>query len=144
MTQQKAKVTRILDGGRAEVAVRRQSACSHDCSKCGGGCSELAVEPEIRVLAENGAGARMGDTVTVESDTADILGAAVLVYVMPFVLFFAGYFLAGLLLQAPEGVCVTTGVAGFALGFLLAWMLDRHRRRQRRVRFRIVAVEQAG
>ena len=40
---QTAKVTRVLADGRAEVAVKRQSACGHDCSKCGGGCSELMV-----------------------------------------------------------------------------------------------------
>ena len=44
MTQQKAKVTRLIDEGRAEVAVRRQSACGHNCATCGGGCSEMMVE----------------------------------------------------------------------------------------------------
>lgn len=142
MTQQKAKVTRLLEGGRAEVAVRRQSACGHDCSKCGGGCSELMVEPEVRVVAENAAGARMGDTVTVESDTANVLGAAALVYLVPFLLFFAGYFLCGLLLKAPEGLCIAAGAAGFVSGFAAAWLADRRQRGRRRIRFKITAVEQ--
>lgn len=55
---QTAKVTRILPGGRAEVSVKRQSACGHDCSKCGGGCSELMVSSTVSVVAANGIGAQ--------------------------------------------------------------------------------------
>ena len=50
---QTAKVTRVLADGRAEVAVKRQSACGHDCSKCGGGCSELMVSSTVAVIAAN-------------------------------------------------------------------------------------------
>lgn len=142
MTQQKAKVTRILDGGRAEVAVKRQSACGHDCATCGGGCSELMVEPEIRVVAENSAGARAGDTVTVESATSGILGAAVLVYIVPFFLFFVGYFITGAVFHGSEGACIAAGIAGFLLCFLLVWRLDRRLRENRAIAFRITAVEQ--
>ena len=143
MTQQKARVTRLLDRGRAEVAVQRQSACGHDCAQCGGGCSELMVAPEVRVVAENAAGARPGDTVTVESSTSKVLGAAALVYTVPVVLFFAGYLIAGGL-GAGGGICAAAGAAGFALGFVPALLLDRHSRRQGRIRFKITAVEQAG
>ena len=36
---QTAKVTRVLADGRAEVAVKRQSACGHDSTKSTGFCS---------------------------------------------------------------------------------------------------------
>ena len=143
MTQQKARVTRLLDGGRAEVAVRRQSACGHDCSQCAGGCSEMMVAGEVRVVAQNTAGARVGDTVTVESATSRVLGAAILVYAVPFLLFFAGYLAAGLL-GAPGGVCAAAGAAGFVAGFLPALFLDRRARRRGSIQFRIVAVEQGA
>ena len=90
---QTAKVTRVLADGRAEVAVKRQSACGHDCSKCGGGCSELMVSSTVAVIAANPVRAMPGDMVTVESSTSRVLGAAVIVYLVPFLLFFAGYFL---------------------------------------------------
>lgn len=141
MTQQKARVTRLLDGGRAEVAVKRQSACSHDCAQCGGGCSELMVDSEVRVVADNTAGARTGDTVTVETSTSRVLGAALVVYTVPFLLFFVGYFLAAGLLHGGEGASIAAGAAGFVLGFVPAVLLDRHSRRKGSIRFRIVAVE---
>lgn len=142
MTQQKARVTRILDEGRAEVAVKRQSACSHDCAQCGGGCSELMVASEVRVVADNAAGARPGDTVTVESSTSRVLGAAVLVYTVPFLLFFVGYFLGAFLWG--EGAGIAAGAAGLALGFVPAVLLDRQTRRRGSIQFRIVAVEQGS
>ena len=144
MTQQKARVTRVLEGGRAEVAVKRQSACGHDCAQCGGGCSELMVASEVRVVAENAAGARAGDTVTLESSTSRVLGAAVLVYTVPFLLFFAGYFLAAGLLRAGEGASIAAGAIGLALGFVPAVLLDRRTRQEGRIQFRIVAVEQGS
>ena len=80
---QTAKVTRVLADGRAEVAVKRQSACGHDCSKCGGGCSELMVSSTVAVIAANPVRAMPGDMVTVESSTSRVLGAAVIVYLVP-------------------------------------------------------------
>lgn len=142
MTQQKARVTRILDDGRAEVAVKRQSACGHDCAQCGGGCSELMVASEVRVVADNAAGAQPGDTVTVESSTSRVLGAAVLVYTVPFLLFFVGYFLGASLWG--EGAGMAVGAAGLVLGFVPAVLLDRRTRRRGSIQFRIVAVEQGS
>ena len=87
---QTAKVTRLLDNGTAEVAVKRQSACAHDCSKCSGGCSEMMVRSTVSVVAANGVGAMPGDMVRVESSSGGILKAAVGVYLVPFLLFFLG------------------------------------------------------
>ena len=126
---QTAKVTRVLADGRAEVAVKRQSACGHDCSKCGGGCSELMVSSTVAVIAANPVRAMPGDMVTVESSTSRVLGAAVIVYLVPFLLFFAGYFLSA-----------AVGVAGFALGLLLAVLWDRRVRRQQAISFCITAI----
>lgn len=135
---QTAKVTRLLPGGRAEVAVKRQSACGHDCSQCGGGCSEMMVSPTVAVVADNLVNAQPGDTVTVESATGKVLGAAALVYLVPFALFFLGYFL-GSLVRLPEGAAIAAGAAGFAGGLALAILLDRRMRKTRGITFRITA-----
>ena len=110
---QTAKVTRVLADGRAEVAVKRQSACGHDCSKCGGGCSELMVSSTVAVIAANPVRAMPGDMVTVESSTSRVLGAAVIVYLVPFLLFFVGYFAA-----AALGDLFTYVVTSFQLGVI--------------------------
>ena len=136
---QTAKVTRLLPDGRAEVSVKRQSACGHDCSKCGGGCSELMVSSTVAVIAANSIGAQPGDMVTVESSTVGVLGAAVMVYLVPFLLFFVGYFVAAAL-GLPGGGSAGVGIAGFAVGILLAVLWDRRVRRQRAISFRITAI----
>ena len=142
MIQQKAKVTKLLPNGRAEVAVKRQSACGHDCSKCGGGCSELMVSSTVAVVAANPLKAMPGDMVTVESSTGGILGAAVVVYLVPFLLFFAGYFLTAMA-GMGEGVSASVGVLGFVVGMVLAVLLDRRVRKSRSATFMITEIEPA-
>ena len=126
---QTAKVTRVLADGRAEVAVKRQSACG----------SELMVSSTVAVIAANPVRAMPGDMVTVESSTSRVLGAAVIVYLVPFLLFFAGYFLCAAF-RLSSGVSAAVGVAGFALGLLLAVLWDRRVRRQQAISFCITAI----
>ena len=136
---QTAKVTRLLGNGTAEVAVKRQSACGHDCSKCGGGCSEMMVSSTVSVVAANGIGATPGDTVQVESSSGGILKAAVVVYLVPFLLFFVGYFAcagSGL----GSGISAACGGLGFVAGVLLAVLMDRRVRRSRAITFHITAI----
>ena len=139
--KQTAKVIRPARPGYAEVIVRRASACAsaHKCGSCDH-CSMMENAPEIVVVAENGPGAEPGDTVTVESATSSILGAAVILYIVPFVLFFLGYFLGGVLGWA-EGSSIALGGAGFALGLLCALVLDRYRKHHNSVAFKIVSIE---
>lgn len=136
---QTAKVTRVLDNGTAEVAVKRQSACGHDCSKCGGGCSELMVSSTVSVVAANPVRAMPGDMVRVESSTGGVLKAAVVVYLVPFILFFLGYFICAAA-QLSGGVSAAVGGIGFAIGVLLAVLLDRQVRRDRSITFCITAI----
>ena len=136
---QTAKVTKVFPDGRAEVAVKRQSACGHDCSKCGGGCSELMVSSTVAVMAANPVRAMPGDMVRVESSTGGILKAAVVVYLVPFILFFLGYFICAAL-QLSGGISAAVGGIGFAVGVLLAGLLDRQVRRSRSITFCITAI----
>ena len=88
MTQQ-GTIKKLLPGGRAEVEVTRRSACGHDCAKCGG-CGGLETQT-LYVTARNHAHASVGDRVLLEGETRQVLGFAVLVYLLPLVLFFVGY-----------------------------------------------------
>ena len=139
---QTAKVTKVFPDGRAEVAVKRQSACGHDCSKCGGGCSELMVSSTVAVMAANPVRAMPGDMVRVESSTGGILKAAVVVYLVPFILFFLGYFVCAAL-QLSSGISAAVGGIGFAVGVLLAVLLDRQVHRSRSITFCITAINPA-
>ena len=139
---QTAKVTKVFPDGRAEVAVKRQSACGHDCSKCGGGCSEFTVSSRVAAMAANPVRAMPGDMVRVESSTGGILKAAVVVYLVPFILFFLGYFVCAAL-QLSSGISAAVGGIGFAVGVLLAVLLDRQVRRSRSITFCITAINPA-
>lgn len=120
--QQRATVTRLLPDGRAELTVRRKSACSGDCHQCGG-CG--AVEQMFCLTAENPIGARAGDRVIVESAPTVVLTAAALVYLLPLAAFLVGY-----LATMPLGAwAFAVGAAGFALGLLPAFAYDRRVRR---------------
>ncbi|MBR4308745.1 MAG: SoxR reducing system RseC family protein [Oscillospiraceae bacterium] len=123
-----------LDGSYAVVSVRRESACSGDCHKCAG-CG--AVTQTLQVRAENLISAGKGDVVYIESCSAVVLRAVVLVYLLPLVTFLLGYFLGSL-----WGKVGLTAILGFLLGWIPALCYNRHVRACPPV-YRIVAyVEQ--
>ena len=139
--RQTAQVIRSVRPGYAEVKVRRTSACAsaHACGSCDH-CSMMENAPEIVVVAENPHGAGEGDTVIVESATSSVLGAAVLLYIVPFLLFISFYLLGGGL-GWSEGAAIALGGVGFVLGLLSAMALDRWRKNHRPVQFKIVSIE---
>lgn len=124
--QQTATVMKLLPGNKAELQVHRTTACGHDCSKCGG-CGEMVTKP-IRVIATNSIGADVGDSVVIIGSTKQVLGLAAVVYIVPFVLFFALYAVAvAVSLPIPElWACI-----GFFIGILGAvWVNKRQKNAQ--------------
>lgn len=116
--EQIVRVRRILPDGRAEIIHVRESACSGDCHKCSG-CG--AAKETMITVAENPIGAKTGDFVNVATDSKQILGMAMLVYVLPLVLFFAGYALGEWLkLGGALVACL-----GFVLGIVFIVWGDR-------------------
>ena len=129
--EQIVKVKRILDDGLAEVIHIRQSACSGDCHKCSG-CG--AAQETIVLTARNPIGARPGELVIVESSSGPVLAAAAVMYLLPLVLFFAGY-LAGSL---AWGRGALTGGIAFALGIGIAAVYDRLVGKKQKTEYTIV------
>jgi sigma-E factor negative regulatory protein RseC len=86
--RQTVRVVREYSHGYIEVELTRVSACGTICGTCTG-CS--APKEIIRVKARGGEGSLPGDIVVIESCSRKILGLAALVYLLPLVLFFAGY-----------------------------------------------------
>lgn len=132
-------VVKRLVADRAEIEVRRVSACGHNCEECGGGCAELTKSGPVTVLAQNPVGARPGDRVVVESSTRSILGFAAVVYLLPLVLFFAGYFIARAL-GAAEGTAMVVGGACFSMSLTVAVLVDRRAAKRSRELFSIVSI----
>ena len=93
----------------------------------------------VSVLAQNPLGAKPGDKVIVASDSGSILGAAAMVYLLPIILFFLGYFIA----QAEgmiESVCIAAGGACFALAMVIIILMDRKMKRRSKELFSIVEI----
>lgn len=135
---QRAIVKRRLGADRVEIAVRRVSACSHNCADCAG-CASMIHTPEVTAVAEDAMGAQTGQQVTVESASKPVLWYAFLLYLLPFV----GLFAAAVVLQRfDEGISAAGAVAAFlvVLGGV-SLPLDRYLRRHKAVTYRVVAVE---
>ena len=116
--EQLVRVRETFDDGTAVVIHVRESACSGDCHKCSG-CG--AAKETILLKAKNPIGAMRGDVVILESATGPVLKAAVVLYVIPLVLFFLGYYLGTL----PGNFGALGGCLGFVLGVVIVVIYDR-------------------
>lgn len=131
MTQD-AVVTKILPNGMAEVVVERGTACGSNC----GNCESCVFQNEIKTPAVNKIYALPGQKVTIETKSSKIYGAIMLVYIMPFVLFFIGYAIAAGLNMA-DGWRITISFLFFALGFVIVIMTQRRKKKGEQITFEI-------
>lgn len=121
--EQLVRVKKVNTDGTADVICIRESACSGDCHKCSG-CG--AAKEAIIVTACNPIAAGVGDLVNVRSETGPVLKAAAVLYMLPLVMFFAGYALAAVL-------NVSGGIGGglaFALSIVFIVLYDRRMQKQ--------------
>ena len=117
--EQIVRVKKTFEDGTALVSHTRLSACSGDCHKCSG-CG--AAKETMLLTVDNPIGAHIGDLVKIHSESAPVLKAAAVLYVLPLVLFFLGYALGAVLeTSGPIG-----GGLGFALGIVIVIFYDRH------------------
>ena len=130
--EQLVRVKETYPDGTAMVIHVRESACSGDCHKCSG-CG--AAKEAVLFTAENRIGAKRGDLVKVESDTGTVLKAAVVLYILPLVLFFLGYYIGDVLWSLGALV----GCAGFALGVAVIVIYDRKVIRKKNIGYTITA-----
>lgn len=116
--EQLVRVKKTFPDGTAQVLCIRESACSGDCHKCSG-CG--AAKEAVIFTADNPIGAKTGDFVKVVSETAPVLKAAAVLYIIPLILFFLGYYLGTL----PGSFGALGGCLGFVLGIAIVVIYDR-------------------
>lgn len=114
----RATVAELLPEGKVRLAVRRESACSGDCHKCGG-CG--GTEQTLYLTARNPICAQKGDIVYVESRSDVVLKGAVLIYLLPLVLLLMGYLAA----MPLGGWAFLIAFGSFVLGLLPAALYNR-------------------
>ena len=115
---QRVQIQKCNEDGTAQVVLVRESACSGDCHKCSG-CG--AAKETITITAQNPIGAKPGEVVNVTSESGPVLMAAAVLYMVPMVLFFVGYYIGDVL----WGLGGLAGGFAFALGIGLAVVYDR-------------------
>lgn len=135
MTQD-AIVTKIIDRHTAEVEVERGTACGGNC----GSCEACVFQNKIRATATNKISALPGQKVVIESRTSEVLGAAALLYLVPFVLLFIGYAIGAALLLT-QGWCILVGAAFFALGVACNVIYQR-RKNKAPISFEIIQIRE--
>lgn len=116
--EQVVRVKTAHNNETATVIHIRESACSGDCHKCSG-CG--AAKETMLLEAQNPIGARSGDLVVIKSESAPVMKAVGVFYVLPLVLFFLGYWLGDLWWNLGE----LMGCLGFCLGIAVSVLYDR-------------------
>ena len=132
MTQD-AVVTRCLSDDTAEVVVTRATACGSNC----GNCEACVVQNELKPVARNLIGAKPGQKVLIESKSAQVYGAILLVYIVPIVLAVLGCF-AAYAAGASEGICVLCTFLGFILGAVIIVATQRMKKNKSNISFDII------
>ena len=132
MTQD-AVVTKLMPRGMAEVTVVRSTACGGSC----GSCESCIYQNELKSLARNKIDAQPGQKVVIESKTSVVVGAAMLVYIMPLALFLIGYALAAAA-GASEGLCIAVSFAALVVGAVILVTSQKLRKNKNPITFDIV------
>ena len=132
--EQLVRVRKVHADGTATVMHVRESACSGDCHTCHG-CPH--PDEIVMVNADNFVGAQKGDDVIIRSETGRVLKLAAMLYLMPLVLFFVGYFV----MPGGETPRLIAGGLAFAVG-IFACMCVSHsmKKNNREMHFSIVEV----
>ncbi len=118
-------VKNIYDN-KAEVEVRRISACGGGCKSCAGSCDS----PSHSVILLNGIGAKEGDLVEINAVAKDILKYTMIVYMIPFSMLIIGI-IGGMKILKNYGVInyeplsFLIGVIFLALGYLMVKIIDK-------------------
>ncbi len=108
-----------IKGGITTIRVAKKTACGENCASCKGGC-----KPGERILeVKNPIGAKEGERVLLELPEARLLSAAFLAYILPLVLFIAGFAITGAFVKA-ELVQILGGVIFGATGLLPARIIN--------------------
>jgi len=119
--RQRAKVIALFPNGDAQVSIKRETACGHDCTSCGA-CGAQARP--IVAQVKNPIGAQVGDSVDVECKTSRVLALACVVYVVPLVLFFLFYAVANYI-WASEGSAILGAMTGLLCGVLISILVNK-------------------
>lgn len=100
-----------INEDRAKVRLQKHAACG-DCGACQHGTENMQIEVE----ALNEAHATIGDLVTLDLETANVISAAFIVYVIPLAAFIISMFLTKTIIE-KTGMMVQVELTSALMGF---------------------------
>lgn len=128
-------------GDRARIVIKRHASCE-SCNACG-----LGVKSEITMVAKNSLWAVPGDRVSIALPVGKFYQAAFLMYTVPLLMLFAGYFAgeaAGHALRItalnPEIAGIIGGVALMGLTYWVIYQWDQQHKFSARFQPELVAI----
>ncbi|MBP7072261.1 MAG: SoxR reducing system RseC family protein [Clostridia bacterium] len=141
MMIEKARVISV-NGQKAKVQIKRTGACGESCAGCKGGCAQINTYVE----AVNTVRAVSGQEVEIEMSTKVFMNAIILNYVLPLIMLILGIF-AGSAMVDGWNLSISGDLLGILLGFglmaisyTLVYFIDKHYKKNGKVRFIIKRV----
>ena len=132
-----AIVKEIVREGVARVSLLREMECGMHCDGAGAGCTQKPTE-EILVRADNEIGAKAGDFVEVEPTGVGNISVSFIVFLLPCVTLALGYVFAQSVLKMNEMTALLGALAGLAIGFIPAYLINRSIAKSSKPEFRIL------
>ncbi|HZK33246.1 MAG TPA: SoxR reducing system RseC family protein [Tissierellaceae bacterium] len=117
-------ITKTFDD-KAEIEVKRTSACGENCKGCGSSCNT----PNHIIVLKNNIGAEVGDMVEIKGETKAILKYMMIIYFIPFAMMLVGIFMGikvfkEMGLSNYEPLSFLVGLITLALGYLIVKLFD--------------------
>jgi sigma-E factor negative regulatory protein RseC len=125
-----------VKGQLAMVSTQAKRAC-HSCSARG--VCHLGGDTTMMAEVDNPLGAKVGHVVVIRLKSRTILGAAVLLYGLPLMVFLVGIALGQMLTHHQLG-SVAIGLACLAGAYAVVWRVDRRLRVSGKIRPEIVQI----
>ncbi|MDX8336228.1 MULTISPECIES: SoxR reducing system RseC family protein [Cetobacterium] len=116
---QTSGLVKEINGKSITVSMYKESACSH-CDKC----SDSAKILNQFTFNYTGEDVKVGDIITFQMEDNQVFKAALIVYIIPLIFMFLGYFI-GAKLNLSEGKCIIISFTSLAVGFLGVFIYDK-------------------
>lgn len=122
--EQVGVITKTFDD-KAEIEVKRMSACGENCKGCGSSCDT----PNHVIVLKNEIGGKVGDTVEIKGQTREILKYMMVIYFIPFVMMLGGIFIGikvfkEMGISSYEPLSFAVGIVSLGIGYLIVKLFD--------------------
>lgn len=129
-------IVQSIENSHATVKFYKDSACA-SCSACSG---DRKFGQTIGIKLDSGMDVRVGQEITIEIDDGILLKLSFIVYIIPAIAMFIGYFIFNLL-KFSEGISIIASFAALLITFFGICIYDKKRVKDIGEDFKIVEIK---